>query len=358
MQRSLKEVVHMADQIAGKNLTVLNMDEDREQDEIGLLNKSMNQMKSTLRQMMEQITHTSVSVTGESEKLTRYTNGMASGSGSFYTTMHELASGAEAQAHSSSELVERMKQFSEHVRAVVQEKEQSALRSRSMLSMTNEGRTYMEQSMQKMDRIDSSIEHSLTLVKGLDEKTKNISSVVEVIQNIASQTHILALNASIEAARAGEHGRGFTVVALQVRKLSEQVVASVAHIKAIIEDVLAESDNALQSLQAGYSLIADGKTLVDTTGETFVRLQEEIQHIGSEIAAMSSSLDEVMDQTETIHLFLGTVTSVAQQTAASVAEVSANAKSFNRSMEDMRHSAAFLDEEAGKLHALIHQFQA
>lgn len=357
MQRNLNQVVHMADQIANKNLTVPNMD-DMEQDEIGKLSTSMNRMKVTLRQMMEQITDTSVSVTGESEKLTRYTGIVGSGSRNIYTTMHELASGAEAQAHSSAELVDRMKLFSDNILAVVHEKEQSNLRSRKMLSMTNEGRTYMEHSIDKMNLIDTSIDHSLALVKGLDEKTKNIAEFIQVIQNIAAQTHILALNAAIEAARAGEHGRGFTVVANQVRKLSEQVFSSISNITTIIDDIQIESNNAVQSLQAGYNTVADGKTLVNTTGETFEQLHDEIHHIGLQIENMSSSLDDVRNQTETIYQFLENVTSIAKQTAASVADVSATAGQFNRSMEEVEHSAAFLDEEAGKLHSLINQFKS
>ena len=306
-----------------------------EDDEIGQISKSMNRMKWTLRQMMEQITNTSTIVAGESKKLIHYTSFVSEESKEIAVTMQQSASRSEAQARSSSDLVDRMNHFSKQIVAVVHEKEQSSIHAKKMLTLTGEGSMYMESSIKQMSVIDESISQSLTLVKGLDVKTEQISMIVKVIKDIADQTNLLALNASIEAARAGENGRSFSVVASEVRKLSEQVHASIEHITTIVEDIQSESKNAVFSLDKGYSIVADGQRLVTTTNETFVQLNAEIDQIGMQIERMSASLDDVMSQTKVIHQFLEETTSISEQSAAGISQVASTAEQFNDSMEEV-----------------------
>lgn len=356
MQRSLNQVVQMADQIANKNLWIEDM-EYLEDDEIGQISKSMNRMKWTLRQMMEQITNTSTIVAGESKKLIHYTSFVNEESKEIAVTMQQSASRSESQAQSSSDLVDRMNHFSKQIVEVVHEKEQSSIHAKKMLILTGEGSMYMESSIEQMSVIDESINQSLTLVRGVDVKTEQITMIVKVIKDIADQTNLLALNASIEAAKAGEYGKSFSVVASEVRKLSEQVHASIEHITTIVVDIQSESKNALFSLDKGYSIVSDGQRLVKTTNETFVQLNTEIDQIGMQIERMSSSLDDVMSQTKVIHQFLEETTSVSEQSATGISQVASTAEQFNRSMGEVEKSVAFLDQEADKLNVMINQFK-
>ena len=356
MQRSLNQVVQMADQIANKNLWIEDM-EYLEDDEIGQISKSMNRMKWTLRQMMEQITNTSTIVAGESKKLIHYTSFVSEESKEIAVTMQQSASRSEAQAQSSSDLVDRMSHFSKQIVEVVHEKEQSGIHAKKMLILTREGSMYMESSIEQMSVIDESINQSLTLVKGVDVKTEQITMIVKVIKDIADQTNLLALNASIEAAKAGEYGKSFSVVASEVRKLSEQVHASIEHITTIVVDIQSESKNALFSLDKGYSIVTDGQRLVKTTNETFVQLKTEIDQIGMQIERMSLSLDDVMSQTKVIHQFLEETTSISEQSAIGISQVASTVEQFNHSMEEVEKSVAFLDQEADKLNVMINQFK-
>lgn len=356
MQRSLNQVVQMADQISNKNLLIEDMDYF-EDDEIGQISKSMNRMKWTLKQMMEQITNTSMIVAGESKKLIHNTSFVGDGSREIAVSMQQSASRSETQASASSDLVDRMNDFSKQILAVVHEKEQSSIHAEKMLTLTGEGSMYMKSSIKQMSIIDESIDQSLTLVKGLDVKTEQISMFVKVIKDIANQTNLLALNASIEAAKAGESGQSFSVVASEVRKLSEQVHASIEHITTIVVDIQSESKNAVFSLDKGYGIVTEGQRLVTTTNETFVQLKEEIDQIGMQIARMSTSLDDVMGQTKVIHQFLEETTSISAQSAVGISQVASTAEQFNDSMEDVEKSVTFLDQETNKLNVMINQFK-
>lgn len=356
IQRNLNSVVQMAEQIARKNLFVPDMDYI-EEDEIGQLSTSMNRMKLTLQQMMEQISATSVIVAYESEKLTKYTAFIGNGSREITATMEELAGGARTQADSSTLLFNRMKSFSDNISTVVALKDLATVHSKKMLVETETGSSHMEDSINKMNLIDKSINQSLTLVNGLNQKMDNISTFVNVINEIATQTNLLALNATIEAARAGDKGRGFAVVANEIRKLSDQVHSSIAHITTIVNDIQDESKNTVLSLKDGYNLVIDGKGLINKTGETLQDLIKEINQIGLQIENMSTSLDSIMEQSKVINQLLESNKFITEQTSNGVAQVSSTAQQFNRSIEDEQQSVIYLDQEAAKLHSLINQFQ-
>jgi methyl-accepting chemotaxis protein len=355
VRRSLDEVVRMADGIAQKNLLVPDM-EYLEQDEIGRLAASMNQMKRTLLTMMEQITNTSRLVAGESKKLIQTTGLVGSGSREILTTMERLSRRSREQADTSSRLADRMDDFSDQILSVAGEQERLNALSERMLSLTEEGSAAMSSSIENMNAIDQSIDQSLTLVRGLNEKTAQITEIVDMIKTIADQTSLLALNAAIEAARAGEHGRSFTVVAENVRKLSDQVQASAAHIAEVVADIRRESHNTVVSLDRGYRIIRDGRKLLHGTSETFLLLKAEIGEIGRQIERMSSSLDEIRNQTAHIHRFLNDTVALSEQTADGVSEVSAIAGRFDQFVHDVERSVFDLDEEANRLNGMIQQF--
>jgi methyl-accepting chemotaxis protein len=357
VRRGLHDVVRMADGIAGKNLLVPDMDYF-EKDEIGRLADSMNRMKQNLRAVMEQITQTANLVAEESRKLAGATGRLEAGGMEMSATMEQLSQASMEQAGTSSGLVEQMDHFAEQLTAVVHEKEELGSLSRRMFALTEEGSASMASSIENMGVIDRSMDESLALMKGLNEKTARISEIIGTIRDISDQTSLLALNASIEAARAGEHGRSFAVVAGNVRKLSDQVQASVEHIAAVLGDIQRESGNVVVSLERGYGIVADGKRLVDRTSETFGRLRAEIDRIGQQIGRMSASLDDIRDQSALIHRFLKDTTALSRQTASGMAEVSAIAGQFNDFMREVGDIAADLDREAARLSGMVNQFQS
>lgn len=132
----------------------------------------------------------------------------------------------------------------------------------------------MAESMKQIEKIHKIMEGSLAKIKSLEEKTHSITELVQVIQSIADQTNLLALNASIEAARAGEAGKGFSVVASEVRKLSEQVGHSVGNITNIVSIINAETTAISHDLTAGYGEVAKGTETMEQSGQNFYNIKE------------------------------------------------------------------------------------
>jgi len=195
------------------------------------------------------------------------------------------------------------------------------------------------------------------MVKGLDTKTNDIAKLINVIQEIADQTNLLALNAAIEAARAGEHGKGFAVVADEVRKLAEQVASSVSEITSIIQGIQTESKNVVISLEDGYRNVAEGTETISKTGDIFNELKETIKKVSHKIRGMSESINSVLDNTKKMGESIESIASVSEESAAGIEEVTATAEQSNSSMKEVANSAKHLDKEAMDFDRLIQQFK-
>jgi len=356
LSRNMNRVMFAATEIANGNLRISDLDRVGK-DELGQLGVAMNRMKKSLSDIIAQISDVSDRLVKQSNDLVKSTNDLHSGSQQIAATMEELSSGSEEQANAANHLYEKMQQFLGTIAEVVYKSEDTKKVSEKMLAMTNEGRQNMDDSILKMAEINEKINQSLEMLRGLDSKIKNINKLVIVIKDIADQTNLLALNASIEAARAGEHGKGFVVVAAEVRKLAEQVTASVTDINSILSDIQKESGKVLSSLEEGYGLVSQGSDQMMTTGRTIVQLIETINDVGKQIENMADALYNLIDNSQTIGTSIENIASVSQESAAGIEQTSATAQQASMAMDKISDSAEALDEEARRLKQLVEKFQ-
>ncbi|PKR86230.1 methyl-accepting chemotaxis protein [Heyndrickxia camelliae] len=352
----IKKITLQMGEMASGNLTA-EVTQTKRKDEIGQLQTSMNYMKEKLRDMILDITKVSDHVTSQSEELTQYADEVGIGTTQIATTMQELSNGAEEQAHSATTLLEKMSDFSQTIMQVAIQGETVKESSTQMLNVTDEGSQNMQQSVQQMHVIDERIKQSLDMVKGLDNKTGQITDLVKVIKDISEQTNLLSLNAAIEAARAGEHGKGFAVVADEVRKLADQVTQSISNITTIVTDIQNESKQVVDTLEDSYRLVNDGTKQINITGETFNDLKDTIKESGKQVENMAAAMFQVLDNTKEINEAIDTIASVSEETAAGVEEVTATTEQSSSSMEEVAKSAKRLEEQATNLNNLVQQFK-
>lgn len=326
-------------------------------DETGKLVQAANQMNDNMARLLTQIKTMSTNVSGQSQNLTHSANEVKAGSQQVAVTMEELASGAESQATSASSIASLMSDFTENVSEAHTKGEDVRSASTHILSITNEGRELMDNSVHQMEKIDAIVKNAAVKVEGLDKQSQEISKLVSVINDIANQTNLLALNAAIEAARAGEQGRGFAVVADEVRKLAEQVSASITDITGIVEGIQNESSSVTASLQAGYKEVEIGTTQIQTTGETFNTINTAIQEMAENLQSVTQNLAAISSSSQEINASIEEIASVSEESAAGVEQTAASVQQTSSSMEEVSANSENLNDLAHQLNAEVDKFK-
>ncbi|WP_404408390.1 methyl-accepting chemotaxis protein [Jeotgalibacillus malaysiensis] len=329
----------------------------KSKDEVGQLVHAVNDMNQQLRELVGGVSGISVSVLEKGSQLAESAEEVKEGSRQIAVTMNELADGAGAQAESSSSLSEKMNGFVTVIKSSADHGASAQEKAEQMLLLSRDGGEKMNETIQTVNQINTSFKQAMDRVNGLDQQAQNISRLVQVIQEIADQTNLLALNAAIEAARAGEHGKGFAVVADEVRKLAVQVSASISDITGIIVSIQKESKETVAVLQEGYGMVSNGVSKMETTSNSFTEIDQQVHAVSEQMKLIAASLYEIVNASEDMHQDIEQIASVSEESAAGIEQTSAGAEESSSTMENVYESSRELINDARELRDRIGMFR-
>ncbi|ARK21279.1 methyl-accepting chemotaxis protein [Sporosarcina ureae] len=330
--------------------------ETKLQDEIGQLIKSTNEMSSNTHNLLDEIHIVAQTVSSQSEELTQSAGEIKAGTAQIATTMEDLAYGTESQATNASSLSTSMENFVARIMDANENGTYIHQSSNEVLSMTNTGSEAMNTSSKQMKVIDQIVHDAVVNVEGLDKHTQNISQLVAVIQSIAAQTNLLALNAAIEAARAGEHGKGFAVVADEVRTLAEQSSESVTNITEIVNKIQSESSSVTNSLREGYKEVEEGTNQIERTGETFHKISASVTEMVTRIQTISNDLQNISETSQEMSGSIEEIAAITEESAAGVEQTAASSQQASSAMEEIASNSNELAQLAEELNNLVRKF--
>lgn len=182
------------------------------------------------------------------------------------------------------------------------------------------GHKAVADSINGMQRIKSSSQVASKSIKSFSDKAENIGTILSVINNLADETNLLALNAAIIAAQAGEHGRGFAVVADQIKELADQTSLSTREIVDIIDGVKGESRNAVTAIIETEKSIIEGETLSTQSGEMLQKIVDGVRQVVTEMERISSATTEQVNGSSLIRATTDNVSDMVQQIVKAINE--------------------------------------
>lgn len=325
-------------------------------DEIQTLGEYFNKMIEHQHNIIDNVKRGAQELAASSEELAASNEEISSTTEQIAETIQQVADNAQRQSDSIIETSEVLVQLSSLVQIAQSRALTAKNNSQSTMNAAEQGRRKVEETVEAIENISKASAETEDRLKILDELSKKVSGIISTINNISSQTNLLALNAAIEAARAGEHGKGFTVVAEEVRKLSEQTNVGANEISSLVNAMVVEIGKAVESMNSGKNAVENGVIIANDTDKSFISIITAVEQISKDIEQIVDvTKDEVASSDKIINL-INTVATITETTAARSQEVAAATEEQNTTIENVAASAEETSAMAVSLNNLVEKF--
>jgi methyl-accepting chemotaxis protein len=336
------QFVGVVDTIANNDLTQQIEQSELEdigiksKDEIGTLARAIegvieakNGMGNSLQRMTENLRGMVTQLTDNSNQLVSAANEVASSS-------EQMSRGAQDQTNQVTQVSTAIEEMTATILQSSKNAGEATDASKNASDTATGGGQVVSETIQGMQKIASVVRESADSIGKLAKSADQIGEIIGVIDDIADQTNLLALNAAIEAARAGEQGRGFAVVADEVRKLAERTGKATGEITDMIKGIQQETTEAVESMESGIKEVDNGRELADKAGNSLNEIVNMSQQVMDMIQQIATASEEQSAAAEQISKNVESISAITRQTASGAEQSASAAEELNRQAEGMK----------------------
>ena len=270
----------------------------------GSMIDSLREMLSSFKKIIFDISETSSALTQGADKIN--------------IASQEVADGAEKQSDATSMIASSVCQMTETINNISASCKIAQEYMLSLVNLSEEGVAGVKTAGIEINHISSNVHNVSNKIRDLEARAKQISSIANVIKEIAAQTNLLALNAAIEAARAGEQGRGFAVVADEVRKLAERTSSATIEIEQMIVNVQSDTASAVDMMAASLPQVDAGVKASNEAAMTLNQVKVSVQASFEQLTAIVDATYNLSTTSDDISLRIDAIAGMAEQTSSTM----------------------------------------
>lgn len=302
-----------------------------------VLSENKNRLQSVTRQVAHNF-HTQTSLVGKAVEAIEGVD----------QAIEQIASGASEQSRQiddAAAFVNDVSQSMSHMNGKINAVHTGA---KEAFAIAQEGEKAVKVTVQGMVRIKDTVLNTATNVQELGNHSKKIGDIVEVIDNIASQTNLLALNAAIEAARAGEHGRGFAVVADEVRLLAEQSGSATKEISELVKTIQNGIQKIMVSIDEGTHIVKEEEELVITAGKTLDKITSTMKQTMQQVEEITETANKISISSKGMVTGITNISDIIHQSSSASQQIAAGSHEVVKvikEIENLSHTEGTVIEQ-------------
>jgi twitching motility protein PilJ len=325
-QRNQEAIMRLLDEMGSLAEGDLTVKTTVSEDITGAIADSVNYAIDELRSLVTTINETSEQVSSSAQET--------------QTTARHLANAAEQQAQQISTATSAINQIASSMDDVSKNSAESADVAERSVKIASHGAEVVRETISGMDSIRDQIQETSKRIKRLGESSQEIGSIVELINDIAEQTNILALNAAIQAASAGEAGRGFAVVADEVQRLAERSTSATKRIETLVQTIQSDTNEAVNSMEQTTAEVVAGARLAEDAGSALGDIERVSHDLSALIQNISTAAREQSAAATDISVSMNAIQEITSQTSQGASQTADSIGTLAQLASDLRRSVA------------------